>query len=150
MMPLSRSRLPDPDRHAEFYADVPMKRALAWVIDTVLIAVITLFIVPFTAFTALFFLPMLFLTVSFVYRSLSLASRSATPGMRLLAIEFLDHRGQRFDLTTAVLHTLGYTVSISMVLPQIVSALLMLTGARGQGLTDHALGTVAINRAARF
>ncbi|HEX9858556.1 MAG TPA: RDD family protein [Paracoccaceae bacterium] len=150
MPPLSATLLPDPDRHAEFYADVPMKRGLAWAVDTVLITLITAVIVPFTAFTALFFLPLLFLTVSLTYRTVSLARRSATPGMRLLAIEFRDHRGQTLDLPTAFLHTLGYTVSIAMVLPQVISVALMLTGARGQGLSDHLLGTVAINRPSRF
>jgi hypothetical protein len=31
-----------------------------------------------------------------------------------------------------------------------VSVVLMLTSARGQGLSDHILGTVAINRAAQI
>jgi uncharacterized RDD family membrane protein YckC len=106
-------------------------------------------ILPMTAFTGLFFLPLLFLTVSFVYRTFTLAGRAATWGMRLFAIEFRDHRGRNFDLPTAFLHTLGYTVTISMLLPQIVSAALMLTGPRGQGLTDLVLGSVAINRAAQ-
>ncbi|MDZ4094173.1 MAG: RDD family protein [Paracoccaceae bacterium] len=141
--------LPDPDRHAEFYANVPMKRALAWGVDTVLIMVITAIIVPLTAFTALFFLPLLFLCVSFAYRTVALARNSATPGMRLMAIEFLDHRGRAFDLSTAFWHTLGYSIAIAFVLPQIVSAVLMLTGARAQGLSDLALGTVAINSPAR-
>ncbi len=57
--------LPDPDLQAEFYADVPLKRALAWIVDMILIALLTTVIVPFTAFTALFFLPVLFLMVSF-------------------------------------------------------------------------------------
>ena len=141
--------LPDPVYQAEFYADVPMKRALAWVVDAIVITLITLLILPLTAFTGLFFLPLLFLTVSFVYRTFTISARSATWGMRLFAIEFRDRAGRRFDLPTAFLHTLGYTLTISMLLPQIVSAALMLTGARGQGLTDLVLGTVAINRAAQ-
>jgi uncharacterized RDD family membrane protein YckC len=141
--------LPDPDYQAEFYADVPLKRGLAWVVDMILIAILTVVIVPFTAFTALFFLPLLFLIVSFSYRVISLARRSATPGMRLMAIEFRDRAGRRFDLPTAFLHTLGYTLTIATLLPQLLSIALMLTGARGQGLSDLVLGTVAINRPAR-
>ena len=142
--------LPDPDHQAEFYADVPLKRGLAWIVDMVLIAILTVVIVPFTAFTALFFLPVLFLMVSFTYRVVSLARRSATPGMRLMAIEFRDRTGRRFDLATAFLHTLGYTLTIATLLLQLLSIGLMLTGARGQGLSDLVLGTVAINRPARF
>jgi uncharacterized RDD family membrane protein YckC len=142
--------LPDPDRQAEFYTDVPLKRGLAWVIDMILIVLVTALIVPFTAFTALFFLPVLFLTVSFTYRVWSLASRSATPGMRLMAIEFRDRTGRTFDVGTAFLHTLGYTMTIATLLPQVLSIALMLTTARRQGLTDLVLGTVAINRATRM
>ncbi len=143
------SRLPDPDYHAEFYRDVPMKRLIAWFIDTVLIALVVLLIVPFTAFVALFFLPMVFLAVSFMYRWVTLTSGSATWGMRLMAIEFRRHDAARFDALTAFLHTLGFTVSISMVIPQLISIALMVTGARAQGLSDMALGTVALNRAAQ-
>lgn len=139
--------LPDPEIAPEFYADVSTKRFLAWIADVVLICLITAIIIPFTAFTALFFLPMLFLVVSFCYRALSLVRRSATPGMRLMAIQFRRHDGQVLDPGTAFIHTLLYAISISMVLPQVISIFLMLTTARGQGLTDHFLGTAAINRA---
>jgi uncharacterized RDD family membrane protein YckC len=143
------SSLPDPEYQAEFYADVPVKRALAWGVDTILIALITLLAVPFTLFLGLFFLPVLYMALSFLYRTVSLARRSATPGMRLMAIEFRDRTGARFDLGTAFLHTLGYTLTISTLLPQLLSIGLMLTTARGQGLTDMVLGTVAINKPAR-
>jgi uncharacterized RDD family membrane protein YckC len=142
--------LPDPDLQAEFYADVPLKRGLAWVVDMVLIGLLTLLIVPFTAFTAIFFLPVLFLMVSFTYRVWSLAARSATPGMRLMAIEFRDRWGRKFDLGTAFLHTLGYTLTIATLVLQLLSIGLMLSSARRQGLSDLVLGTVAINRPARF
>lgn len=140
---------PDPDRHAEFYDGVLMKRFLAWVIDLVLITVVTLVIVPFTAFTALFFLPVLFLTVGFLYRWVTLSGRSATWGMRMLSIEFLDRNGTRFDPGTALVWTTGYTLSMAFMLPQLLSVALMLLSARGQGLTDHVLGSVAINSPAR-
>lgn len=136
---------PDPDRHADFYDGVLTKRFLAWIFDLVLIVILTAVIVPFTAFTALFFLPVLFLTVGFFYRWVTLSGRSATWGMRLMSIEFLDRQGQRFDAGTALVWTVGYTISMAFVLPQILSVVLMLISARGQGLTDHVLGTVAIN-----
>jgi len=142
--------LPDPETKPEFYADVPMKRFIAWIVDTVLIALITAIIIPFTAFTALFFLPVLFLTVGLVYRWMSLTRRSATPGMRLVAIEFRTHDGNRFDAGYAFIHTVAYTVSVSMVLPQVISAILMLVTPRAQGLTDMALGTAAVNRPAAY
>lgn len=144
------SALPDPDLNADFYAGVPAKRALAWVVDTILTAVLTAVIVPFTAFTALFFLPLLFLAVSFFYRWISIAGGSATPGMRLMAIEFRRADGALLDGGTALVHTLGFLFSIGLVLPQVLSALLMVFSDRRQGLTDLVLGTVAINKTARF
>lgn len=143
------ARLPDPEFQAEFYRDVPAKRLFAWAVDTFAVAVMTAVIVPLTAFIALFFLPVLFLTVNFLYRWATLTSGSATWGMRLAAIEFRRIDGSRFDGVTAFLHTLGYTLSISSVLPQMASMVLMATGPRAQGLSDLVLGTVAINRAAQ-
>ncbi|MCG6901099.1 MAG: RDD family protein [Rhodobacter sp.] len=147
-MTYARTALPDPQIKPEFYADVATKRLLAWVVDTVLILAICLLIILMTAFIALIFLPFLYLVVGFFYRTLTLAGRSATPGMRLMAIEFRTLRGERLDPVLAALHTLGYTVSTAMVMPQIISILLMLNTARAQGLSDLVLGTVALNRAA--
>ena len=141
--------IPDPQAQPDFYADVPTKRLIAWVVDTVVVIGICLLILPFTAFTGLFFLPLLFLTVSFVYRVVTIARGSATWGMRLTAIEFRTLRGERFDLSMAFMHTLGYSVSWAFGLLQIASVVLMLTSLRGQGLSDHILGTVALNRSAR-
>ncbi|WP_028913887.1 RDD family protein [Pseudorhodobacter ferrugineus] len=144
------SALPDPDYQAEFYAGVPFKRGMAWIVDTVLTVILTAIIVPFTAFTALFFLPFLYLIVNLLYRWISLSRSSATPGMRFAAIEFRRSDGRVFDTATAFMHTLGYSLSIAFVLPQVLSIAMMLLGPRGQGLTDTVLGTVALNKTARF
>ncbi len=139
---------PDPDTQPDFYADVPLKRFLAWVVDSVLVTVICVLILPFTAFTGLFFLPMLFLSVGLIYRTATIAKGSATWGMRLMAIEFRSASGQRLDAATAFLHSLGFTFSCAVPLVQLASMLLMMVGPKGQGLTDHVLATVAVNRRA--
>ncbi|WP_371036537.1 MULTISPECIES: RDD family protein [unclassified Rhodosalinus] len=136
---------PDPERQPEFYAGVPAKRLLAWVVDMLLIVLLSLLVVPFTAFTGIFFFPFLMLVVGFLYRVATLAGGSATWGMRLMAIEIRDARGLRLDVSTAFLHTLGYTVSIAVFPLQIVSIVLMLVSTYRQGLTDHVMGTVALN-----
>ncbi|WP_323783134.1 RDD family protein [Thalassovita sp.] len=141
--------LPDPHTQPEFYDDVALKRLIAFVVDTVLIALICVAILPFTAFTGIFFFPFLMFVVGFAYRVITLANGSATLGMRLTAIEFRNQHGQRFDLTLAFLHTLGLSVSFAIPILQVVSAVLMATTERGQGLSDNVLGTVALNRAAR-
>jgi len=144
------SALPDPEYQSEFYAGVPLKRGVAWVVDTLLTLILTAMIVPFTAFTALFFLPVLFGVVNLLYRWVSLTTGSATPGMRLVAIELRRADGHLLDSGTAFLHTLGYAVSAAFVLPQLVSIAMMLLSPRGQGLSDTVLGTVAMNKSARF
>jgi len=137
---------PDPVRAPEFYASVPIKRLVAWGIDSVFIFALTWLIVPFTAFTGLFFLPVLYLVIGFAYRSLTIAGRSATWGMRVMSIELRDSRGERFDFSQALVHTLGYSISMAFFIVQIVSIILMLGSARGQSLVDMALGAVMINR----
>ncbi|MGB3243019.1 MAG: RDD family protein [Sulfitobacter sp.] len=140
------THLPDPDTQPEFYENVPLKRLLAWLVDTVIIVVLCVVILPFTAFTGLFFFPFLLLMVGFAYRVITLANGSATWGMRLMAIELRDGRDRPFDLGLAVLHTLGYTLSIGTAIVQVVSIVLMASSARGQGLTDMFLNTTALNR----
>ena len=139
--------LPDPRTRPEFYAGVPFKRGLAWFADAILIGLLTAVAVPFTAFTGLFFLPLLFLVIGFLYRWVTLAGGSATLGMRLMSIELRDRYGERFDSGHAFLHTVGYTVSVTVFPLQLISIALMLISERGQGLTDHILGTAAIHRA---
>jgi uncharacterized RDD family membrane protein YckC len=140
--------LPDPDLHEDFYADVPVKRLIAWVIDTLLILLLTVLVLPFTAFTGLFYFPLLATVIGFVYRTVTLAGGSATLGMRLVAIELRRANGQRFDVVTAAMHTLLFSIFFSFLLPQAASIILMLTGPRRQALHDLLLGTAAINRAA--
>lgn len=142
------SGLPDPDRAREFYADTPVKRLLAWLADTVLVGFLVLLTVPFTLGLALFFAPVLWLLLSFLYRWVTLANGSATWGMRLMSIEIRCADGTRLDTAKAFLHTLGYSVSVAVFPLQLVSIGLMLTSPRAQGLTDHLLGTAALNRSA--
>ncbi len=142
--------LPDPDAQAEFYRAVPAKRLLAWVVDALLICVLVLLAIPFTAFTGLFFLPFLFLVLGFAYRFVTIAGGSATWGMRFAGIELRDGDGACFDTGTAFLHTLGYTISVAFPLIQLASIVMMLTSPRGQGLTDALLGSTMLNRRSRI
>ena len=140
--------LPDPDLQAEFYADVALKRGLAFVIDLIVILSLVALAVLLTAFTGLFVLPVLFGTIGLAYRIVTLANGSATLGMRLMAIEFRRGDGAPFGLFEAVWHSVGFTICLLFPLLQLISGVMMLTGARGQGLPDMMLGTVALNRRA--
>ncbi|MEM6741904.1 MAG: RDD family protein [Pseudomonadota bacterium] len=138
--------LPHPVRDAAFYAGVPAKRLVAWFVDAIVIFALTLVIIPFTLFTAFFYLPLLWLVLSFAYRTVTIARGSATWGMRFMGIELRTARGTRFELGDAAAHTAIHTVAMAFVLPQIASVILMLTTPRGQGLPDLALNTVALNQ----
>lgn len=140
--------LPDPQMQPDFYRDVPLKRLLAWGVDAVITAVACLVILPFTAFTGLFFFPFLFLAVGFAYRIMTIANGSATWGMRLFAIELRRGDGSEMDAGAAFAHTLGYTLSWTVPVFQFISIIMMGTTERGQGLSDHVLGTAMINRKA--
>lgn len=141
--------LPDPELHAGFYADVTKKRFGAWIIDTIAIGLLSGLVFVFTAFLTVFIAPLVFLTISFFYRSLSIARHSSTPGMRMMGIELRNSDGNRLDGSMAFLHTLGFTVSIAMFLVQLLSIGIMMTGNSGKGLTDMVLGTAMINSVSR-
>lgn len=138
--------LPDPDTQPDFYQGVATKRLLAFVVDFVLIAAISVAALPFTFFTGIFFFPVLMAVLGFAYRWLTIGSGSATWGMRLMAIELRDASGNRFDLATAFLHTAGFYISITVAPLQLISVVLMAATPRGQGLSDHVLGSVMLNR----
>lgn len=138
--------LPDPVTKPQFYTGVLAKRAAAWVFDVVLVGILCVIIVPFTVFTALLFFPLLMLVVGFIYRWFTIARKSSTWGMRLMGIELRDHDGLRLDSQSALMHTAGYSFSMAMAPLQLVSVLMMLLSDRKQGLTDHLLGTTAINK----
>ncbi len=140
--------LPDPDSQSEFYAGIPMKRAVAWALDTAVIIGLSLLVVFFTLGIGFFFFAFIFLIVGFAYRVLTIAGNSATWGMRLVAIELRTGKGERFDMGRALMHTLGYSLSVAFVFPQIVSMALMAFSARGQGLSDMVLSTAMVNRSA--
>ena len=140
--------LPDPVTEAQFYEGVPAKRLIAWVVDVTVIFVLSLLLVPFTAFTALFYLPIFMAVVGFLYRWASMSRISGTTGMRLVGIELRSFEGRRLDAGTALFHVAGYATSLAFFPLQLLSMALMVITPRKQGLTDHILGTAAIRRAA--
>ncbi|QQA44934.1 RDD family protein [Pelagovum pacificum] len=144
--PDQTTRLPDPDVRPDFYDSVPLRRLLAWFVDVTLVTIVAVVMLPFTAFTGIFFFPLMMLVIGFFYRWTMLANASATLGMLITGIQIRDSQGQQLSNRAAMLHTFGYQVSIAFFVLQAVSVLMMLTGRRKQGLTDHMLGTAAICR----
>lgn len=137
--------LPDPAHVPDLYQGVAVKRGLAWLVDMALILFLSALTIPFTAFLSLFFFPAMVLLVGFFYRLFTVASGSATWGMRLFGISFRTLDGAPLSGQDALLHVLGYTVSLAISPLQLVSAILMCVTPYGQGLTDMVLNTTAVN-----
>ena len=143
------THLPDTIAQAAFYETVPTNRLFVWILDAAIILGICLVVLPFTGFLGIFFWPLMWLVVGFAYRTITIANRSDTWGMRLVSIELLNRTGARLDLTKAIFHTLGYIISIGIFLLQAVSIVLICASMRGQSLIDHVLGAVMLNKQAR-
>ncbi len=142
------THLPDPDRQPEFYQSVAIKRFVAWLFDIAFISLLCIVPVFLTFGMGVFFLPLIYGVISFVYRVVTISNGSATLGMRFMNIELRDAFGARMDTGKALAHTAGYFVSMAFFVIQIISVIMMLTSSRCQGLTDAFLGTVMINQRA--
>lgn len=141
--------LPDPALAPDLYADLPMKRLIAFGIDVAITILICVALVVATLFIGLIFWPLLLASVGFVYRWVTLARGSATWGMAFVGMELRHLDGARLDPLSAALHTVGFTLSLAVFPLQLVSIGLMLTSPARQGLTDHLLGIAPINARAR-
>lgn len=136
---------PDPEKHPEFYEDVGIKRLMAWFIDNIIIGLLVAVIGLLTLTLAFWIWPIAYLVVGFCYRVITLATGSATWGMRIVGMEFRNRRGDRFNSGDALVHTLGYTVALTFFITQVVNVILIATTAKGQALHDYIVGSVAIN-----
>jgi len=138
--------LPDPDHDHAFYDGIPAKRLFAWLVDVILVTTATFLLGVVTLSLLWWFWPIVYIAVAFLYRAGTIASGSATLGMRLMNIELRGATGSRFAGGEAMLHTLAYLVCSGFVILQLISVAMMGFGARHQGLHDLLLGSVAINR----
>ncbi len=144
--------LPDPDQDAQFYDGVSLRRLWAWVIDfvvTIVLSIVAILLIGISTIGLGFFAaPAISMAVGFGYRWATLTRSSATWGMRLLGIEMRAHTGERFDSTSAAIHTLLFSVAVMSGIGQLISVILMIGTSRGQGLHDLVMGSAAINRPA--
>jgi len=138
---------PDPARLPDFYRGVPGQRIIAWLIDWVVASVISALLLPLTFFLGLFIFPVMVAVVGFFYRWSTLASGSATWGMRLMAVELRDAEGLRLDGPTAFWHVALHYGLLIVSPGLLISGVVTLTTPKRQGLHDLVLGTVALNRA---
>ena len=142
--------LPDPERDGQFYEGVPLRRLAAFVIDFIVILLLTMlsmFIVALATFglgTVLFFL--VFSLTGFAYRWIMLFKRSATVGMLLTGIEIRRADGEKMDRASAFLHTVGFLVTFFFAPLLIIGWFLMMSDPYKRVMHDLVLGSAAINR----
>ena len=144
--------LPDPDLDRQFYEGVRTRRLVAWLVDLGIILVIgvplaTVFGLMTLGFGFALF-PLLVAGVGFLYRTATIASASATWGMRFTGLELRRGDGTRFDLPMALAHTAIYTVALSSGVLQLISCATILGTRYRQSLADIILGSTMINRPA--
>ncbi len=140
------SSLPDPYHQAEFYAGVLPKRFFAWLIDVVIVLLLSLLVVLLTFGMAVFVFWFIYLCIALTYRSATIAAGSATLGMRIMHLQLRGPTGARLTGVEAIMHTASYVTVSAFVVPQLVSLGLMMAGDRNQGLPDLLLGSAMINR----
>ncbi len=139
-------KLPDPDFEPEYYSALPVKRALAWVIDTVIVLALCFVAMVLTAMLAILILPVLFVSVSTAYRWVTLNNYGATYGMMVAGIKLRHLDGRRADSTACAIHAAVFSLVQMFFLPQIFSIALILTTSYRQSLADLVVQTTMINR----
>jgi uncharacterized RDD family membrane protein YckC len=140
----------DPAIHPELYEGVRTRRAFAFLIDFSVIVVLMVAAYVVIAIVGIFTLGLLWLllpavwpVVAILYSVLTLGGpSSATPGMRFMGIEMRNLRGEPVHYGLALLHVLGFWVSVAILTPLIL--LVALFTSRKQLVHDLILGTVAV------
>lgn len=145
--------LPDPDRDPQFYQDVPMRRFIAFLIDSVIITIlmglvlVVSMIVGILTFGIGWLMGMaFFVATGFLYRLLLMANNSATLGMSAMGIEIRDRSGEPLEMPTAVVHTVGFYITLLFPALMVGGWLIMLMSPHKRLLHDWLPGTAAINR----
>ena len=141
----------DPLALPELYDGVLPRRTLAFVIDALLIGMLTFFgyiaigvIGILTLGLGWLLFPVLFPLVALGYNAFTLGGpASATPGMRLFGLEMRSWDGQRMYALLAALHALLFWFSVSLLTPLVL--LVAVFNERRRLLHDIVLGTVLVN-----
>ncbi|HYE50130.1 MAG TPA: RDD family protein [Azospirillaceae bacterium] len=131
---------------------VRVKRMVAYVIDLIIIAVLSLPVVLVFALLGLLSLGLLtpvlaplLAAVPLAYHTLLIGGgRSATVGMRMMGIEVRTHDGGRPDMVRAFLQTALFYLSVALTSALIL--LVSLVAERKRTLHDLLAGTVVVNR----
>lgn len=145
--------IPDPQHDPQFYSGVPLRRLIAFFLDTIVILILWFIVLVMTLIVGMvtfgLALPimMLFLAgTGLLYRTIMLWQRSATLGMLAVGIEVRNRRGETCEPTDAFLHSLIFIATLYFLPVAIIGWILMASSPHGRAMHDLLLDTVVINR----
>ncbi len=147
--------IPDPEIDPQFYDGVPMRRLIAFILDSLVIFglwIVVVFIgAILTAVTFGLATPVYFVMLAgtgLFYRWLMLSQRSATLGMMAVGIEVRDQTGEKCDRSTSFLHPLAFLFTLYFLPLAIIGWILMASSPEKRAMHDLMLKTVVINKPA--
>lgn len=143
---------PDPVGHADRYHNILTRRFLAWLVDSALIALLTMAVFALLLLANIVTLGLMMLPVTLgfglvplLYYTIAQGGTAAgTPGMRILGIELLCQDGRHPDYGRALLRTILFLASVSLLSPLVL--LITLFNGRRRAAHDVLSGTVVVNR----
>lgn len=145
---------PAPSSAPFLYGGVALRRSGAYLIDVMIIAVLglclafALSLVGILSFGLLSPLAVIVMALwPLTYHSYFVASRGATPGMRLFGLELRDWSGKAVEPMQAVLVVLLFYVSISLTAWLVL--IVVLFNDRGRALHDILANTLVVRRQER-
>jgi len=140
----------DPYAHRERYEGMRSRRIFAFLVDVSVIlllmlvaSVVIAILGVFTLGLGWFLFPLVWPVVAILYEVLTIGGpASATPGMRFMGVELRTSDGAGMNYPLALLHSLGFWFSVTLLTPFIL--LVALFNPRKQLLHDLVLGTVVV------
>ncbi|WP_297108208.1 RDD family protein [uncultured Devosia sp.] len=148
----SRPQLPDPATAPELFDGLLTRRAMAYLIDVMIMSVLVLVISLIGAILGFFTFGLAWVSLIFavpaaiiIYYAATLGSaRRATVGMQMMDIVLTPTRGQPLDGWMAILHALVFWITIWICWP--VTLLFALFTPRRQMIHDLIMGTLMVRR----
>ena len=152
MMTGSPAYTADPLTDRRLLDGVRTRRSMAFLVDVVLVAVLTLLAAVVVFFLGIFTLGLGWLLYAILWPAVALlycaftlgGANSATPGMRTFGLEMRTLDGGRMTPVLAAIHSVLFYASVSLLTPFIL--LVALISDRKRLLHDIVLGTVVVNR----
>jgi uncharacterized RDD family membrane protein YckC len=148
--PMTSVNMPSEDWRA--YRGVLWRRAMAFIVDYVLIAILVIpaavlvfFLGLLTLGLGFYLFPVLYFVVAALYFGLTVGGAAqASPGMRMMGLQIARMDGQPLDFMTAMIHLVLFWIGNAVLTPLVL--LVGLFTDRGRLLHDFLIGTVTVRR----